>query len=268
MNNMRAKLSTHQRFTIAANEANDFYDAGRLDECIDKASALLEDPEIPHYHRMKMLILLGLTLGDWHEADACRAKAQELWDVKRRWHPAGSGDEWLDEYMALIAEELDELTPLLEAESPAVLAEREDESGDEGQTSHGNSTKEPERGEQIDRRDDREPIEKHAHSEHGNHKRDEELYKKERDTHQVGSNSMEDVTSHGLMGLNHNEALLEKRGLRAGKTSSLQLRIDAGLARLASEDSRQQQRPMSPAMMAENCKENRHSFWTTLMVFS
>jgi hypothetical protein len=40
-----------------------FNDQGCMSECIETSYSLLEDPASHRFHRMKMLILLGLTLG-------------------------------------------------------------------------------------------------------------------------------------------------------------------------------------------------------------
>jgi predicted Zn-dependent protease len=60
-----------QQFSDAYNEANDAYRADRLDECESKLRELLDEPVLPRYYRMKSLVLLGLILGDWKEANKC-----------------------------------------------------------------------------------------------------------------------------------------------------------------------------------------------------
>jgi hypothetical protein len=104
-------------FTDGLNEAGDLYNNDRLDECIDKTRALLADRAIPRYHRMKALILLASTLGDWEEANDCHVEAETMWRVVRRWHPEGEDLE-LDAYMKDLRESLDEVGAVLEQTEP------------------------------------------------------------------------------------------------------------------------------------------------------
>lgn len=104
-----------KHFCDGYNEANDLYGDGCLHECIEKSSALLADTEMPRYYRMKTLLLLASTLGDWDEADTCHRKAEMLWNIVRRWNPVGE-DETLDIQIAGLHTELDELKHILEAE--------------------------------------------------------------------------------------------------------------------------------------------------------
>ncbi|KAJ8113067.1 hypothetical protein OPT61_g4723 [Boeremia exigua] len=107
-------------FTDGFNEANALYKASELFECIDLCYKLLDEPEIPRYHKMKTLVLLGATVGDWHEAKDCRVDAESLWKIGRRWHPEGE-DETVDIYMAEIRESLDELNDALKEEQPSAF---------------------------------------------------------------------------------------------------------------------------------------------------
>ncbi|KAI4647821.1 hypothetical protein J4E93_004232 [Alternaria ventricosa] len=97
-----------ESFTKALNEAGELYNDDRLDECIEKTRALLANDAIPRYHRMKALLLLASTLGDWLDASNCHTEAESLWRVTRRWHPEGEDAE-LDKYMDDVREHLDEV---------------------------------------------------------------------------------------------------------------------------------------------------------------
>jgi hypothetical protein len=78
-----------------------------------KTRALLADRTIPRFHRMKALILLASTLGDWEEANDCHVEAETMWRMTRRWLPVGNDLE-LDEFMADLRESLDEVGGVLE----------------------------------------------------------------------------------------------------------------------------------------------------------
>ena len=104
-------------FTKALNEAGELYNNDRLDECIEQTRALLADDSIPRYHRMKALLLLASTLGDWDDANNCHAEAETLWRVVRRWNPEGE-DAVLDTYMDDVREHIDEVRADLERTEP------------------------------------------------------------------------------------------------------------------------------------------------------
>jgi hypothetical protein len=97
--------------------ANAFYRDDKLEECTALARGLLDNLVILRYHRMKTLVLLASTVGDWHEANLFREDADALWRVGRRWHPEGE-DKEADEFMAEIRGSLDELDSVLQAEQP------------------------------------------------------------------------------------------------------------------------------------------------------
>jgi hypothetical protein len=84
------------------------YNNDRLDEWVEKARELINGPGTTRYHRMKMLILLSSTLGEWEEAEECRYAAETLWRVHRSWHPEGKNEE-LDIYMVEIRASLDKV---------------------------------------------------------------------------------------------------------------------------------------------------------------
>jgi hypothetical protein len=128
---MSTQHTNNQQFLAAYNDAVELYNAERLDECVDKAREILSDPSIPRYHRMRTLVLLGSTLGDWEEANNCREDAEVLWLVTRRWHRKGESED-VDEFMDDIRRQLDELSKYLAEEEPedSDLDEAIDDDGD------------------------------------------------------------------------------------------------------------------------------------------
>ncbi|KAF2133565.1 hypothetical protein P153DRAFT_363735 [Dothidotthia symphoricarpi CBS 119687] len=112
---MATESQIDKRFTEGFNEANDHYRDDRLEECVAKARELLNDPAIPRYYRMRTLVLLGSTLGEWGEANDCRLEAEAMWRIVRRWHPLGEDVE-VDRLMAIIRESLDDLDRALREE--------------------------------------------------------------------------------------------------------------------------------------------------------
>lgn len=75
---------------IAFEEAATLQDQDRLEECIEKAEALLADDGIPRYFRIKTMLLLASTVGDWLEVYQHWENAESLWRVVRVWHPVGA----------------------------------------------------------------------------------------------------------------------------------------------------------------------------------
>ncbi|KAK3074927.1 hypothetical protein LTR53_002238 [Teratosphaeriaceae sp. CCFEE 6253] len=104
-------------FTEGYNEAKKLYDDDDLEGCIEKARELLAEPAIPRYHRMKTLILLGSTLGDWEEAEECRVRAEAIWRIVRRWQPEGQDVE-VDAAMKELREALEDLHVAIKDEQP------------------------------------------------------------------------------------------------------------------------------------------------------
>jgi hypothetical protein len=104
-------------FTDACNETYELWDNDELEACIENARELLRQPGIPRYHRMKTLVLLGATLGDWREANACREHAECNWHIVRRWHPAGENSK-NDTAMQELRISIDELRQALADEEP------------------------------------------------------------------------------------------------------------------------------------------------------
>jgi hypothetical protein len=122
-------LIIDKEFSIAFNEAKALYDADRLDECIAKAQKMLGDPATPRYHRMKTLVLLASTLGDWIDAYACCVEAETLWALTRQWHPEGK-IEALDIFMTETRNSLDELYEVLAEEEPDFDMQDDDDDDD------------------------------------------------------------------------------------------------------------------------------------------
>ena len=100
-------------FTKAMSEAGNLCNKDRLDECIEMARALLADKSISRHQRMKALLFLASTLGDWEDANNCHVEAETLWRVHRRRHPEGENAA-LDMYMDELREFLDEVGVELE----------------------------------------------------------------------------------------------------------------------------------------------------------
>ena len=74
-----------QFFGRAYNKVLELYnDDDKEEECIAAAQNLLEDPDLPRYHRIKTLVLLGSAFNEWDETETCRLEAERLWEQARR----------------------------------------------------------------------------------------------------------------------------------------------------------------------------------------
>ncbi|KFZ16758.1 hypothetical protein V502_04924 [Pseudogymnoascus sp. VKM F-4520 (FW-2644)] len=74
-----------QFFGRAYNKVLQLYNEDdKEEECIAAAQNLLEDPDLPRYHRIKTLVLLGSSLNEWDETETCRLEAERLWEQARR----------------------------------------------------------------------------------------------------------------------------------------------------------------------------------------
>ncbi|KAK1817833.1 hypothetical protein LTR12_007704 [Friedmanniomyces endolithicus] len=82
-----------------------FYERDQLDECAESAQDLLDDPDLPRFHRMKTLILLASITG-WDDAEDCRIEAEQLWRMAHMQYSSPTFDE---------AEALTELRTQLDA---------------------------------------------------------------------------------------------------------------------------------------------------------
>ncbi|KAH6639541.1 hypothetical protein C7974DRAFT_134116 [Boeremia exigua] len=105
------------QFCDALDAAYKLYNEDRLLECQRAAIDILEDAAIPRYHRMKVLILLASILGDWEEANQCREDAWALYNLVRRWRPAGNDLE-VDKALDEILVQLEDLDNALEEDAP------------------------------------------------------------------------------------------------------------------------------------------------------
>ncbi|KAK3057643.1 hypothetical protein LTR09_001827 [Extremus antarcticus] len=114
---MEDKSATETSFTEAFDKAVALQDENRPEECIEKAQKLLAEPAIPRYHRMRTLLLLGSTVGDWDEAHEYWENAETLGRIVRRWRPAGE-DEAIDVPMRALRVEIDDLKKILDEEKP------------------------------------------------------------------------------------------------------------------------------------------------------
>jgi len=113
LSRMTTASDIDKAFTKALNEVGNFCNKDRLDRCIEMARALLADKSISRHQRMKALMLLASTLGDWEDANNCHVEAETLWRVHRRRHPEGENAE-LDAYMDELRGFLDEVGVELE----------------------------------------------------------------------------------------------------------------------------------------------------------
>ncbi|KAK4497263.1 hypothetical protein PRZ48_011713 [Zasmidium cellare] len=109
--------TSDKAFTERFNAVAQLCDENKLDDCIEQARELLDEPVLPRYHRMKTWVLLGAIVGDWEEANDCCARANSLWRIVRRWHPAGVNEK-TDRAMQELRDMLDELEETLKEEEP------------------------------------------------------------------------------------------------------------------------------------------------------
>ncbi|EUC43439.1 hypothetical protein COCMIDRAFT_100857 [Bipolaris oryzae ATCC 44560] len=103
------------RFAREFNSAKALHDNELLDDCVESARELLEDPVVPRFHRMKTLLLLGSALEDLNEACDCLEEADKLWKLIRSYHLEGQ-DVDVDKTMAEVRASLDQLAKALKNE--------------------------------------------------------------------------------------------------------------------------------------------------------
>ena len=78
-NTMENEDQVMQFFGRAYNKVLELYnDDDKEEECIAAAQNLLEDPDLPRYHRIKTLVLLGSAFNEWDETETCRLEAERL----------------------------------------------------------------------------------------------------------------------------------------------------------------------------------------------
>ncbi|KFZ02387.1 hypothetical protein V501_09577 [Pseudogymnoascus sp. VKM F-4519 (FW-2642)] len=74
-----------QFFDREYNKALALYNDGdKEEECIAAAQDLLENPDLPRYHRIMTLILLSAASTNWNDAEDSRLEAERLWDQTYR----------------------------------------------------------------------------------------------------------------------------------------------------------------------------------------
>jgi hypothetical protein len=115
--------SIEDPYEKAVDEIFDLYDKDELDECIDKAEALLRDTALPRYWRIRLLCVLANTVPDWIHATDYHLEAEVLYRQMRQWHPPGIED--IDEIMDHLRTLLDDVRTALDEDN-----ESDDESDD------------------------------------------------------------------------------------------------------------------------------------------
>ncbi|KFX92596.1 hypothetical protein V490_05291 [Pseudogymnoascus sp. VKM F-3557] len=71
-------------FGQAFNKVYELYNEDNQEECISAAQNLLQDPNLPRYHRIKTLLLLGSAFPDWDDVETCRLAAERIWEQAHR----------------------------------------------------------------------------------------------------------------------------------------------------------------------------------------
>ncbi len=105
--------NTH--FNEAVDDLIKLWDEDQLVECVIKTRELLDNPNLPRYHRMRALILLGATLADLDDCQACYEEAESIWRLVKYWNPEGQ-DKDVDEVLAGLRRSLNSLSYALDAE--------------------------------------------------------------------------------------------------------------------------------------------------------
>ena len=95
-------------FTDEYNKLQKLYDDNQLDQCIKDAPALLDDPAMPRFHRMKTISFLASCHFDFEKADECRAQAEAYWRIERACYKEGQS-EAVDKELGDLRLTLDEL---------------------------------------------------------------------------------------------------------------------------------------------------------------
>lgn len=92
-------------FARSYNKAKQFFDDGRIDECIKECQEILED-DAPRYHRIKTLILLGWSVADLSDVGDCYTEADRFYQLAREYHAAGDveAQQALEELQAALEE--------------------------------------------------------------------------------------------------------------------------------------------------------------------
>lgn len=125
-----------ESFTRACNNIVDMYNAAKeddlsLNQCIAGARALLKEPSIPRYHRIKTLLLLASMVGDCDEALHYHDKAAIALAVFRS-HQVKDATRSANIHAVLngLEEPFQELREILEQKAAASLGEPDDSADD------------------------------------------------------------------------------------------------------------------------------------------
>ncbi|KAH6629374.1 hypothetical protein C7974DRAFT_454094 [Boeremia exigua] len=113
---MASKYLSDKDFHNGFADVHDLFTAGKLEECETEAFAFLAEEAIPKYYRMKTLILLGIIVGDWEEANRYYVAADHMWHTVRGYHPEGT-DKDVEESITEIRECLDSLRVALQEDA-------------------------------------------------------------------------------------------------------------------------------------------------------
>jgi hypothetical protein len=113
-------------FGRAYNKVVELYDEDDQDKCIAAAQDLLEDPDLPRYHRIKTLILLGLAFEDWDDVETCRLAAERLWEPANR-HYSRVDDPDASRALAELRDKLDTMAAMQIEELAEIFGNSEDE---------------------------------------------------------------------------------------------------------------------------------------------
>ncbi|OBT54525.1 hypothetical protein VE04_05540 [Pseudogymnoascus sp. 24MN13] len=121
-----------------------YNDDDKEEECIAAAQDLLENPDLPRYHRIMTLIVLSAASTNWNDAEDSRLEAERLWDQTHRHYSRVDNPDAsralaelrvdLDAVKELQIEELEKLDRMFgeyDGEYDEEEDEREDEEEDE-----------------------------------------------------------------------------------------------------------------------------------------
>lgn len=134
---MSNQAQTFKSFSTAYNSARALYDSDQLAEAIEKAQDLLEEGSLPHYHRIKTLLLLSACADSWHDAQQCLNEADMLWHQMRRFQPKGE-DAAADASLEELRDSLDGLQQeQIDTQPEPEEPEEEEELEDGVEAAHG-----------------------------------------------------------------------------------------------------------------------------------
>lgn len=99
-------------FSQGFNRLLQLWEDDKLQESLDGAQKLLEEPDIPRYFRIKTLILIASSVEEWHDAQICIAQAEALWGASRHYHAVGQNED-VDDALTELRKSLDSLKEAL-----------------------------------------------------------------------------------------------------------------------------------------------------------